>query len=52
MVESLCLTQNFINGGAGDTELPGYYRCPRALTVKRQHAVSVNGAPAAKPDAF
>lgn len=47
----LLVLQYFINRGSGNTELPGYVRCASTFPVKCQHAVSVDGAPATKPDA-
>lgn len=43
---------NFINGGAGNIELPSDIRCTSPIFAKNQHAISVNGAPAPKPVKF
>ncbi len=44
--------KNFINRGAGNTELMSNFRCTSALLMKRQHDVPVHGTPAAKFDSF
>ena len=38
--------KNFINRGAGNTELMSNFRCTSALLMKRQHDVPVHGTPA------
>lgn len=49
-LHGLFILQNFINSGAGYTELTGYFCRTGAFLMLCQHSLSVHGSLPAKPD--